>query len=61
MCQNRADQSDPYLRWPVILDEYIKNRDVWNCPSSRCTGAFGIIDPLGMDWWKRVNLVDPSQ
>jgi len=56
-----STEMNPYLKPPVVLDEYIKNRDVWNCPSSRCTGAFGIIDPLGMDWWKRVNLVDPSQ
>jgi prepilin-type N-terminal cleavage/methylation domain-containing protein/prepilin-type processing-associated H-X9-DG protein len=26
---------NPYLRWPVILDEYVKNRDVWRCPSAR--------------------------
>src|SRR5574340_172609 len=26
---------NPYLRWPVILDEYTKNRDVWRCPSAR--------------------------
>ncbi len=33
-------QCNPYLPWPVILDEYIKNRDVWNCPSAKlCTGA----------------------
>jgi prepilin-type N-terminal cleavage/methylation domain-containing protein/prepilin-type processing-associated H-X9-DG protein len=26
---------NPYLRWPVVLDEYIKNRDVWRCPSAK--------------------------
>jgi prepilin-type processing-associated H-X9-DG protein len=53
-------EMNPYLKAPVILDEYIKNRDVWTCPSARCTGSYGIINPLGMDWWARVNLVDPS-
>mgnify|MGYP005836100627 CR=1 FL=1 len=33
-CCNRAPQANPFLRWPVILDEYTKNRDVWRCPSS---------------------------
>src|SRR3990172_4693921 len=28
----RATQANPYLRIPVIMDEYIKNRDIWSCP-----------------------------
>jgi len=28
-------QANPFLRWPVILDEYIRNRDIWTCPSAR--------------------------
>ncbi|MFB3881094.1 MAG: DUF1559 domain-containing protein [Armatimonadota bacterium] len=28
-------QVNPYLRWPVLLEEYTKNRDVWRCPSAR--------------------------
>jgi len=31
---SHAGWANPYLRWPVILDEYIKNRDVWRCPSA---------------------------
>jgi len=42
-------QSNPYLRWPVILDEYIKNRDVWRCPSAKIEGGAGWIVP-GPDW-----------
>jgi prepilin-type N-terminal cleavage/methylation domain-containing protein/prepilin-type processing-associated H-X9-DG protein len=38
----RATWGNPFLRWPVILDEYIKNRDVWRCPSAAW-------DPS--DWW----------
>jgi prepilin-type N-terminal cleavage/methylation domain-containing protein/prepilin-type processing-associated H-X9-DG protein len=51
---------NPYLQPPVILDEYIKNRDVWTCPSARNYGTHGITNPEGMDWWARVNLVDPN-
>ncbi len=41
-------QVNPYLRWPVILDEYVKNRDVWRCPSAKmssgATWVFGYPD-----------------
>ena len=46
---HRARQSNPYLRVPVILDEYIKNRDVWRCPSSKVEGGAGGIIPI-QDW-----------
>lgn len=40
---------NPYLTFPVVLDEYIKNRDVWRCPSSRvATGAGFIV--YDTDW-----------
>jgi prepilin-type N-terminal cleavage/methylation domain-containing protein/prepilin-type processing-associated H-X9-DG protein len=52
MCQFRAQQSNPYLRWPVILDEYIKNRDVWNCPSPRFQEPYDVVfDPGGINGW----------
>ncbi len=41
---------NPYLRVPVILDEYIRNRDVWNCPSGRTPTSF-VINPCIPDWW----------
>jgi prepilin-type N-terminal cleavage/methylation domain-containing protein/prepilin-type processing-associated H-X9-DG protein len=31
----RATWEHPYLRWPVIFDEYVKNREVWSCPSAK--------------------------
>jgi len=34
---------NPYLRWPVVLDEYIKNRDVWRCPSAKMESVAGFI------------------
>jgi prepilin-type N-terminal cleavage/methylation domain-containing protein len=48
--------ANPYLRWPVIFDEYVKNRDVWRCPSARIgKGAFVIVWPVPswLDWYKR--------
>jgi prepilin-type processing-associated H-X9-DG protein len=44
-----ANMANPYLTWPVVFDEYIKNRDVWNCPSAKViTGATFILP--GPDW-----------
>jgi prepilin-type N-terminal cleavage/methylation domain-containing protein/prepilin-type processing-associated H-X9-DG protein len=44
---------NPYLRWQVILDEYIKNRDVWRCPSAKLyTQPQAII--AGPDWLRTV-------
>jgi prepilin-type N-terminal cleavage/methylation domain-containing protein/prepilin-type processing-associated H-X9-DG protein len=56
-----STEMNPYLKPPVILEEYTKSREIWSCPSARTTGSYGIINPLGMDWWARVNLVDPSR
>jgi len=27
--------ANPFLRWPVIMDEYVRNRDVYRCPSAQ--------------------------
>jgi prepilin-type N-terminal cleavage/methylation domain-containing protein/prepilin-type processing-associated H-X9-DG protein len=42
-CGNMTDHANPYLRDPVILDEYIKNRDIWRCPSARMQGGAMLI------------------
>jgi prepilin-type N-terminal cleavage/methylation domain-containing protein/prepilin-type processing-associated H-X9-DG protein len=45
-----ATKANPYLKWPIILDEYVKNRDVWRCPSAKIiNGATFIIEP--QDWF----------
>ncbi len=44
---------NPYLRAPVILDEYVKNRDVWNCPSAKLNAGADFIMP-GPDWFATV-------
>jgi prepilin-type N-terminal cleavage/methylation domain-containing protein/prepilin-type processing-associated H-X9-DG protein len=41
----RGEVANPYLRWPVVLDEYVKNRDVWQCPSARLQGGASVIVP----------------
>ncbi len=40
---------NPYLRWPVVLDPYVRNRDVWRCPSARFVGGAYFIFPHS-DW-----------
>ncbi len=44
-----AFNANPYLRAPAILDEYVKNREVWSCPSAKvATGAAFILPAT--DW-----------
>ena len=45
-CVYGRKQCNPYIRWPVVLDEYIKNRDVWMCPSAKVIGGAGFIIPV---------------
>jgi prepilin-type N-terminal cleavage/methylation domain-containing protein/prepilin-type processing-associated H-X9-DG protein len=40
-------RANPYLRWPVVLDEYIKSRDVWRCPSAKVNAGAAFIVPMG--------------
>jgi prepilin-type N-terminal cleavage/methylation domain-containing protein/prepilin-type processing-associated H-X9-DG protein len=53
-----SSQANPYLRWPVILDEYIKNRDIWKCPSAKIVTYPKIIYG-STDWFKEF-LLDPT-
>ena len=54
-CTIRFKSANPYLQEPVVLDEYIKNREVWKCPSSRTINTFQIMNPFlnstGKDDW----------
>jgi prepilin-type N-terminal cleavage/methylation domain-containing protein/prepilin-type processing-associated H-X9-DG protein len=60
-----ATWSNPFLRWQVILDEYIKNRDVWSCPSQRLAlpSVTNIIPEYTAPWWRyfvdNLDSVDP--
>jgi len=52
-CEIGQWRANPYLRPPVVLDEYVKNRDVWRCPSAKIeTGPFTIVP--GPDWFGHV-------
>jgi len=42
---------NPYLEQIVILDEYVRNRDVWVCPSAPVSRGKSILNPYGGDWW----------
>ncbi len=42
-CTERPNLANPYIGWPVVLDEYTKNRDVWRCPSARTENTASFI------------------
>jgi len=57
---NHQRHANPYLREPAIVDEYIRNRDVWHCPSALVETLVANIVPSGRDgyWlnsWRDVN------
>jgi len=41
--QWKANLANPYLRWAIVFDEYVKNREVWQCPSAKVYQAAGFI------------------
>ncbi len=49
-CWEMPSVANPYLRWPVILDEYTKNRDIWRCPSAKMEAAPAFIFG-SQDWF----------
>jgi len=52
-CQHNCDQANPYLRFPVMMDEYVKNRDVWRCPSAKLeTGPRLVLS--NPDWFAEI-------
>jgi len=58
-CEEGAHYANPYLRWPVIVDEYVKNRDVWMCPSAKMIAGAGAISPGG-DWFSVFAANEPA-
>ncbi len=61
-CMRNPLMSNPYLRWPVIFDEYIKNRDVWRCPSAINTHTEGQfqVNPCIPDWFSAAKNENPD-
>ncbi len=44
---------NPFLRWQVILDEYIRNREVWSCASvSTVSVPTFIVPAYTSPWWQ---------
>jgi prepilin-type N-terminal cleavage/methylation domain-containing protein/prepilin-type processing-associated H-X9-DG protein len=56
----RATEANPYLRWPLIFEEYVKNREVWRCPSARYVKNFGVNWGYGVGDWFRYFLDHPD-
>ncbi len=56
--KDRMSSTNPYLKWPVIFDEYVKNRDVWRCPNARFIDIWDIVGSSSRDangdWWGAV-------
>src|SRR5574340_351055 len=51
----KQKSANPYLRWPVILEEYTKNRDIWRCPSSQTPWyPDWIIPQYNKVWWQYI-------
>ncbi len=51
-CPIQIKNTNPFLAWPLVLDEYVKNRDVWRCPSAKWRLGPGVIVPdVGPGGW----------
>jgi prepilin-type N-terminal cleavage/methylation domain-containing protein/prepilin-type processing-associated H-X9-DG protein len=50
-CCCQLQNANPYLKWPVVLDEYIKSREVWRCPSGRYYQTAAINPCPNGDWF----------
>jgi prepilin-type N-terminal cleavage/methylation domain-containing protein/prepilin-type processing-associated H-X9-DG protein len=54
-CEDRIRGPNPYLFYPVILDEYVRNREVWQCPSSQFVQTWYVISNYSQgangDWF----------
>jgi len=50
-CCPNATLANPYLRWPVVFDEYTKNRDIYRCPSAKTAATAAWIVPGG-NWFE---------
>ncbi len=51
-CDIQYKNTNPFLAWPVVLDEYVKNRDVWRCPNAKFPmGPAVIVPDIGPGGW----------
>jgi len=56
-CTEMPSVANPYLTWVVALDEYIRNRDVWRCPSAKVEAIPGLIFGVP-DWFSQLQAND---
>jgi len=42
-CQWSSTAANPYLRWAYLVNPYVKNRQVWRCPSAK--QEWGVLVP----------------
>jgi prepilin-type N-terminal cleavage/methylation domain-containing protein/prepilin-type processing-associated H-X9-DG protein len=56
-CLEMPGVANPYLTWVVTFDEYIKNRDVWRCPSAKVEVVPGLIFGI-QDWFDQLQQND---
>lgn len=49
-----ATVGNPFMRWHVIMDEYVKNRSVYACPSQKfnLSSNFIVIPEYTSPWWQ---------
>jgi prepilin-type processing-associated H-X9-DG protein len=63
-CCCRGSSQNPYLRLPVVLDEYTRNRGVWGCPSSKHGDTLGIMNPYyggaNNDWFEATKIAEAN-
>jgi prepilin-type N-terminal cleavage/methylation domain-containing protein/prepilin-type processing-associated H-X9-DG protein len=52
-CLEMPSVANPYLTWVVCLDEYIRNREVWTCPSAKVEVIPGLIFGIP-DWFSQL-------
>jgi prepilin-type N-terminal cleavage/methylation domain-containing protein/prepilin-type processing-associated H-X9-DG protein len=58
-----ATCANPYLREPVILEEYIRSREVWRCPSAKFEHGTPVITstlpgrPYWQDWQDNADII----
>jgi len=53
-----ARQANPYLRDAVVLDDYVGNRELWQCPSARVMNGAAFIVPIGRDGYWLNNYIE---
>ena len=59
---NHVRQANPYIRWPVVLDPYVKNRAMWQCPAAKTLAGAGTIVgwPNWWAWWQSFSALNTN-